>query len=125
MNFNQYDISEKEQNDYERKVKWTKIFCIIIGIFALLFNNIIAATIILIALFFFYKFTKEKNIAGPIIGICISVIYILKFNIISILVGIFILVDCIAMIKYIQKVTKMEAVEEYRKRESGFENDDD
>lgn len=122
--FYDYGVTEKEKSDYERKVKWTKIFCVIIGILAVLFNNIIAATIILIALYFFYKFTKERKIAGPIIGICISILYILNLNILSILLGIFILVDCIAMIKYIQKVTRIEAVEEYRKRETGFENDD-
>ena len=50
----------------------------------------------------FYSFTKKKKIAGPIIGIILGCLYILQLNILTIVVGIFVLGDSIAMLKYIK-----------------------
>ena len=100
------------EEEYEKKVKGTKIFCIIIGIlFALgIFTNIsqenyinaILSLVFIILLYLFYSFTKKKKIAGPIIGIILGCLYILQLNILSIVIGIFILVDSIAMLNYIK-----------------------
>lgn len=100
------------EEEYEKKVKGTKTFCIIIGIlFAIgIFINISQQNYIntvlslgfLILLYLFYSFTKKKKIAGPIIGIILGCLYILQLNILSIVVGIFVLVDSIAMLKYIK-----------------------
>ena len=100
------------EEEYEKKVKGTKTFCIIIGIlFALgIFINISQQNYInavlslgfLILLYLFYSFTKKKKIAGPIIGIILGCLYILQLNILSIVIGIFVLVDSIAMLKYLK-----------------------
>lgn len=100
------------EEEFEKKVKGTKIFCIIIGIlFALsVFINISQQNYInailslgfLVLLYLFYSFTKKKKIAGPIIGIILGCLYILQLNIISIVIGIFVLVDSIAILKYIK-----------------------
>lgn len=113
---NENSITQKDDADFERKIKWTGVFCVIIGVISFLFSNVIAATITIIALCLFYALSKERNIAGPIIGICIGVIYVLSFNILSIIIGLFVILDCVAMIKYIQKVTikkHMEQIEKY------------
>ena len=99
--------------EYNKKVKATKTFCIILGIlFALgLFLNLsqhnyanaLISSGVIVLLYFFYSLTKKKNIAGPIIGIILGALYILSFKIISIIIGILVLVDSIAMLKYIKK----------------------
>lgn len=101
------------EEEYEKKVKGTKTFCIIIGILFVLgiFINIsqqnyISAVLslgFLILLYLFYSFTKKKKIAGPIIGIILGCLYILQLNILSIVIGIFVLVDSIAMLKYLKE----------------------
>ena len=100
------------EEEYEKKVKGTKTFCIIIGIlFALGFfinisqQNYINAVLslgFLILLYLFYSFTRKKKIAGPIIGIILGCLYILQLNILTIVIGIFVLVDSVAMLKYIK-----------------------
>ena len=100
------------EEEYEKKVKGTKTFCIIIGIlFALgIFINVSQQNYInavlslgfLILLYLFYSFAKKKKIAGPIIGIILGCLYILQLNILTIVIGIFVLVDSIAMLKYIK-----------------------
>lgn len=100
------------EEEYEKKVKGTKTFCIIIGIFFVLSlvinlsqqNYINAALSIgfLVLLYLFYSLTKKKKIAGPIIGIVLGALYILQLNILTIIIGIFVLVDSIAMLKYIK-----------------------
>lgn len=104
------------EEEYEKKVKGTKTFCIIIGIvFALgIFINIsqqnyinaALSLVFLILLYLFYSFTKKKKIAGPVIGIILGTLYILQFNIISIAIGISIIIDCTSIFKYIKDIDK-------------------
>ena len=85
------------EEEYEKKVKGTKTFCIIIGIiFAISFVinllnqnyiNVLVSAVFLVLLYLFYSFTKNKKIAGPIIGIVL---------------GICVLLDSVAMLKYIK-----------------------
>ena len=66
------------------------------------YTNVVLALGFLILLYLFYSFTKKKKIAGPIIGIILGCLYILQLNILTIVVGIFVLGDSIAMLKYIK-----------------------
>lgn len=100
------------EEEYEKKVRGTKTFCIIIGVLFVLgifvnisqqnYTNVVLALGFLILLYLFYSFTKKKKIAGPIIGIILGCLYILQLNILTIIVGIFVLGDSIAMLKYIK-----------------------
>lgn len=100
------------EEEYEKKVRGTKTFCIIIGVLFVLgifvnisqqnYTNVVLALGFLILLYLFYSFTKKKKIAGPIIGIILGCLYILQLNILTIFVGIFVLGDSIAMLKYIK-----------------------
>lgn len=104
------------EEEYEKKVKGTKIFCIIIGILFLIgfFNGILQGNIIssvmslgfIVLLYLFYIFTKKKKIAGPVIGIILGILYILQLNVLTIAIGVFILVDCFAILKYIRELNK-------------------
>ena len=98
--------------EYEEKVHITKMFCffigglILIGLFINIYRhnytNGIFALVFLVLLYFFYYLTKKRNICGPIIGIILGILYILQFNIITIIIGICTLIDCILMLKYIK-----------------------
>ena len=99
------------EEEYNKKVKGTKTFCIIIGILFVLgifinisqqnyFNAILSLGFVIL-LYLFYTFSKNKKIAGPIIGIILGIMYILSLNAISIVIGILVLVDSISMFKYI------------------------
>lgn len=100
------------EEEYEKKVRGTKTFCIIIGVLFVLgifvnisqqnYTNVVLALGFLILLYLFYSFTKKKKIPGPIIGIILGCLYILQLNILTIVVGIFVLGDSIAMLKYIK-----------------------
>lgn len=104
------------EEEYEKKVRGTKTFCIIIGIlFTITFlvgisQQNITATIMslgfIVLLYLFYSLSKKKKIAGPIIGIVLGSMYILQLNILTIIIGIFVLVDSISMLKYIKKINK-------------------
>lgn len=104
------------EEEYEKKLKETKMFCLIIGLlFSLGFflnisqGNYINAILsfgFFILLYLFYIFTKRKKIAGPIIGIVLGTLYILQLNILTIAIGIFILVDCISILKYIKEINR-------------------
>lgn len=101
------------EEEYDKKVKGTKMFCIIISllfviafIMNLMQNNIISALLSLAfigLLYLFYSLTKQKKLAGPIIGIILGTLYILQLNIFTIIIGIFILIDSISMYKFIKK----------------------
>ncbi len=101
------------EEEYGKKVKGTKTFCIIIGIVFVLgvfinisqqnYINAVLSLGFLILLYLFYAFTKKKKIAGPIIGIILGCLYISQLNIFSIVIGIFVLADSIAMLKYIKE----------------------
>lgn len=70
------------EEEYEKKVRGTKTFCIIIGVLFVLgifvnisqqnYTNVVLALGFLILLYLFYSFTKKKKIAGPIIGIILG-----------------------------------------------------
>lgn len=102
--------------EFERKLKWTKIFCIAIGILmivsfiaGILSENIVGALkalVIAIMLYLFYFLSKKENIIGPVIGIILSIMYILQLSIVGIIIGIGILTDSISMLKYIKKDNK-------------------
>lgn len=106
------------EEEFEKKVKDTKIFCIIIGILFVIgiFSGIsqqnIATTVMsigfIILLYLFYSLSKKKKMIGPIIGILLGTLYILRLNILTIIMGICILVDCISMIKYIKEIKQEE-----------------
>lgn len=99
------------EEEFEKKLKGTKTFCIIIGILFFIgiflnlgqekYINVVLSIILIILLILFYTLTKKRKVAGPIIGIILGSLYILQINIISIVVGIFIIIDSSAMIKYI------------------------
>lgn len=101
------------EEEYEKKVKGAKTFCIIIGILFILslvinlsqqnYINAVLSIGFLVLLCLFYFLIKKKKIAGPIIGIVLASLYILQLNILSIIIGIFVLVDSIAMLKYIKE----------------------
>lgn len=101
------------KEEFDKKVKWTKIFCIIIGIlFAVtlvlgivqkqILSSILSLEFIII-LYLFYSLTKKGKIAGPIIGIGLGILYILELNILTIIIGIFIIIDSISMLRYIKQ----------------------
>ena len=109
--------------EYEKKVKETKTFCILLGIVfaATLFIGIsqenyvgaILAVIFLVVLYLFYSLTKKRKIVGPVIGIILGIVYIIQpiliygeIDIISIIIGISILADCLSMYKYIKDINK-------------------
>lgn len=102
--------------EYERKVKGTKTFCLIIGTLFFLgifinfsqdnTKNAILCVLFIILLCLFYSFTKKRKIIGPIIGIFLGAFYIFQFNIVSIIIGVCILIDCIPMFKYVKKINE-------------------
>ena len=102
--------------EYEKKVQGTKLFCcslaVLFGIgVAISFVNgdivrMALSICFLILLYLFYTFTKQRKIAGPIIGIILGILYILELNIVGIIIGILILVDCIPMLKYVKDINK-------------------
>lgn len=105
------------EEEFQKKLKGTKLFCIVIGILMLVgvisnfargnTKSAIISLIMVIWLILFYTLSKKKNIIGPILGIILAILYFIQFfmqfNIISIVFGIAILIDCIAMIKYIKQ----------------------
>lgn len=108
------------EEEYEKKVKGTKTFCIIVGILFLIGfiigisqKNIINSVLsigFIILLYLFYVFTKKKKIAGPILGIILGTLYILQLNILSIIIGVFIISDCLKIMKYIKGINNKEEI---------------
>ena len=92
--------------EYEKVLKWIKIFCIVVGICAFITSNIIQAIIYVIALYLFYTLTKKRNVIGPIIGIVLGVLYIGNLKLISIIIGVLLILACGAMYKFILDVRK-------------------
>ena len=93
------------EEEFQKKVKGTKTFCIIIGvIFAIMFVvsifaqsylTLFTSLVCIILLYLFYSLTKKKKIA-----------YILQFNIVTIIIGVLVIVDCASLIKYINAINK-------------------
>ena len=104
------------EEDFQRKIKWTGIFCIIVGILFVIgfilsilggnIINIISSLVYITLLVLFYTLSKSKKIAGPILGIILGALYILQFTNVGIVIGVLLIVDCTAMIKYISSLKK-------------------
>lgn len=104
------------EEEFQKKLSGTKVFCIIIGvlfaiillvsIFAQSYFTLAISLVCIVLLFLFYSLTKKKKIAGPIIGIIIGSLYILQFNIVTIIIGILLIIDCASLIKYINSIDK-------------------
>lgn len=104
------------EEEFQKKLKGTKVFCIILSILftILLIVSIVAKSyfsmaislVCIVLLFLFYSLTKKKKIAGPIIGIIIGSVYILQFNILTIVIGILVIIDCASLIKYINSINQ-------------------
>lgn len=104
------------EEEFQKKLKGTKTFCIIIGvifaitliisIFVQSYLTIFSSLVCIVLLYLFYSLTKKKKIAGPIIGIIIGSVYILQFNIVTIIIGVLVIVDCASLIKYINAINK-------------------
>ena len=109
-----------DEEKYEKKVKYTKIFCIILGtLFATGFfinlpqkayHKVFTSLILIVLLSAMYFLIKKKNIAGPILGIILGIGYIFYAiygsNIFSLIIGIFVIIDSVTMLKYIKKLRK-------------------
>lgn len=104
------------EEEFQKKLKWTKIFCVVIGILMVISfiagissGNILGALMplgVAIMLYLFYSLSKKENILGPVIGIILAIMYILQLSIVGIFIGICILIDCISMLKYINEKNK-------------------
>ena len=92
--------------EYEKLVGWIKIFCIVAGVCAFFTNTIIMAIIYVGALYVFYRLTKKRSIAGPIIGIVLGVLYVANFKLLSIIIGVLLILACAAMYKFILDLSK-------------------
>lgn len=102
--------------EYEKRVKGTKLFCCILAVLfsiGVVINfttgymvKMVISIGFLVLLYLFYTFTKQRKIAGPIIGIILGILYILELNIVGIVIGILVLADCIPMLKYVKKINK-------------------
>ena len=95
--------------EYEKMVNWIKIFCIIVGVFTIVTNligGIFSAIIHVALLYVFYILTKKKNIAGPIIGIVLGVLYFASFKFLEIVIGVLLIAVCAAMYKFILDISK-------------------
>ena len=66
----------------------------------------ILSFLVLIIVYLFYSLTKKRKIAGPIIGIILGSIYVVSFmwtrQALSVAIGIAVIADSIAMLKYIK-----------------------
>lgn len=105
-----------DEINFEKKLKGTKMFCILIGIifiFSMIIHIILKNTLyaiisfaVVILMYLFYNCTKKRKIIGPIIGILLGGCYIVSFiwtrGIISVIIGIVVLIDSISMFKFIK-----------------------
>ena len=104
------------EEEFQNKLKGTRNFCIFVCVIFIIglvlffatgnIVGIILSLIFITLLSLFYFLTKKKLIAGPIIGIILGALYILQFNLTGIVLGIIIILDCAAMIKYISNLSK-------------------
>lgn len=63
--------------------------------------TILSAIMAVVLIILFIALTKKKSMAGPIIGIVLGALYILSFDIVSLVIGILLILDCIKFVKYI------------------------
>lgn len=64
--------------------------------------SILGAIIAIILIILFWTFTYKKSIAGPILGIILGALYVISRDLISLILGIGLIIDCSRFIKYIK-----------------------
>lgn len=116
-------ISEEE---YAKKVRNLLIYCIlgtILGVVGILLADAggyeslkmtiagIDGVILVVLTVLSYIFSKNKKIAGPILGIILGALDILHFSVYGIIVGIYIIIHCASMCKDISAFNKSEKAE--------------
>lgn len=107
--------------DYSKKVNKLLIFCILGGILGVVgilladangYEDIkmimagVDGVIFLVLLVLSYIFSKNKKLAGPILGIILGALDIIHLSVYGIIVGIYIIVHCASMCKDISAFKK-------------------
>lgn len=64
--------------------------------------SIFGAITAIVLIILFWIFTYKKHIAGPILGIILGALYIISRDLISLIIGICLIIDCVRFIKYIK-----------------------
>lgn len=113
-------ISDEE---YEKKVKRLLSLCVlgaILGVIGILLADaqgyesikivmaVVDGIIFAILLVLSYIFSKNKKIAGPILGIILGALDILHLSVYGIIAGIYIIIHCASMCKDISALKKDE-----------------
>lgn len=62
----------------------------------------VSSLIVLTLVILFFVLSKKEITAGPIIGIILGGFYIISLDIISIVIGIFLIIDCSKLIQYLK-----------------------
>lgn len=111
-------ISDEE---YSNKVKRLLVLCIlgaILGVIGILLADaqgyesikivmaVVDGIIFAVLLVLSYIFSKNKKIAGPILGIILGALDILHLSVYGIIVGIYIIIHCASMCKDISSLKK-------------------
>lgn len=65
--------------------------------------TIVSALLVLVLITLFIVFTSKKKKIGPICGIILSVLYIISRDIVSLVVGILLIMDCVKLLKNINE----------------------
>ena len=101
-----------DETKYYKELKLWGILLIIvqsISLFAIIFMDmelkgysIFGALLAITLIILFWVLSYKKIIAGPILGIILGALYIISRDIISLLIGIGLIIDCSRFIKYIK-----------------------
>ncbi len=97
---------------FEKALKYTKISCILFGILFTIalftslsqkaYTKVIFLLAIIVLLFAMYFLIKKKNIAGPILGIILGIVYICAafygLTIFSLILGILVIISSVLML---------------------------
>lgn len=110
--------------DYSKKVKRLLGLCILgafLGVIGILLADvekgyesikmvmaIVDGIILLVLLVLAYIFSKNKKLAGPILGIILGALDIMHLSVYGIIVGIYIIIHCASMCKDISALKKDE-----------------